>query len=471
MIQSSNNRRILSRMQIVLFVGVVVLATVTEVVVLRAYFTSATATHAVEERSFVTTGLADVQREALLLTIGTERTLRDPDLNRDVVNLRRALLGDQLRLQFNQVNNNEEVQSKLDQIVSKLDEYDSMMDVRSGSLDPANETEIAAFNTVLSDLELQVKSLYDDEEESFFLALGETLRSNQTLQSLLLTLSAIVLVSGGVLGLSLRRTVSALRGEMVERERAESDLIEANDQIVRSEKLAAIGQLSGGVAHDLRNPLGAIKNSVYMVDKQLTAAGILDDNPKLRHYLEIIDQQITRSNRIITDLMTFARVGSPELTETHLAKVLEECLDTMVLNDNINVSQQIDSDLYPVMADSEQLQRVFVNLANNAQEAMPNGGQITITAQIANNHVEIAFTDTGEGISEENIGKIFDPLFTTKTKGTGLGLAVCHEIVLQHGGTISAHRNEEASGGTTFKVLLPASSNNGQAQSVTTNDG
>lgn len=437
---------------------------------LGGYFTSANATHAVEGRSFVTTGLADVQRETLLLTIGIERALRDPVLNQDVVNLRRALLGDQLRLQFNQVNNNGEVQGKLNLIVSKLDEYDSMMEVWSDSLDPANAAEVAAFSTVLTDLELQVKSLYDYEEESFFLALGETLRSNQTLQTLLLALSAIVLVSGGVLGLSLRRTVAALREEMRERERAESDLIDANDQIVKSEKLAAIGQLSGGVAHDLRNPLGAIKNSVYMVDKQLTAAGILDDNPKLRRYLDIIDQQIIRSNRIITDLMTFARVGSPTLTETDLAKVLEETLETMVINDNVKLSQEIDSDLYPVMADGEQLQRAFVNLANNAQEAMPNGGQLTITAQIANNHVEISFSDTGEGISEENIGKIFDPLFTTKTKGTGLGLAVCNEIVLQHGGTISAHRNEESSGGTTFKVLLPASGNNGQAQSVTTND-
>jgi len=97
-----------------------------------------------------------------------------------------------------------------------------------------------------------------------------------------------------------------------------------------------------------------------------------------------------------------------------------------------------------------------LNLANNAQEAMPGGGRLTITIKGMNDHVEIIFSDTGEGITDENIGKIFDPLFTTKVKGTGLGLAVCLEIFERHGGTISARQNDGPSGGTTFYVTLPA---------------
>ena len=108
------------------------------------------------------------------------------------------------------------------------------------------------------------------------------------------------------------------------------------------------------------------------------------------------------------------------------------------------------------MADSEQLQRVFLNLANNAQEAMPDGGELTIRAQNTNGHIEVAFTDTGSGISDENLQKIFDPLFTTKRTGTGLGLAVCHEIIVRHGGTINASRNPEPEYGSTFTITMPA---------------
>lgn len=221
---------------------------------------------------------------------------------------------------------------------------------------------------------------------------------------------------------------------------------------------------SGGVAHDLRNPIGAIKNASYIIKKRLTSDGVIDADGKLMSFVEIIDQQVDKSNKIINDLMTFVKVGAFTLTETDLEHVLEETVETMLKRDNVELLQVLDPDLSPVMADGDQLQRVFLNLANNAQEAMPNRGKLSITAKNVNNHVEILFTDTGEGISEENIGKIFDPLFTRKAQGTGLGLAVCHETVLRHGGTISARRNEEPSGGTIFEVKLPAAMQQPQSQ-------
>ena len=143
----------------------------------------------------------------------------------------------------------------------------------------------------------------------------------------------------------------------------------------------------------------------------------------------------------------------------------------MTKNGNVELSLHVDPNLPSVMADGEQLQQVFLNLANNAQEAMPGGGRLTITAKNLNSHLEITFTDTGEGISDENMGNIFDPLFTTKTKGTGLGLAVCQEIILRHGGTISVRRYEEPPGGTIFEVKLPVAVQTPDAQGGTANDG
>ena len=469
-------RRTLSRAQIGLFVAVALLAVITEAVVLRAYFSSGSATSAVESRSFVTTGLANIQREALLLQIETARILREVEPDVDLVNLRRALLGNQMRLQSAQVGESSEVENRLAEIETTLDGFDLLLGNLATGTAPATEEQTKEFATVLTTLERQVKNLYDTEEQRFFLALSTTLRSNQTLQTFLLALSALVLVSGGVLAVSLRRTVGALRVEMSERDRVESDLRETNDellkvqdQVARSEKLAAIGQMSGGVAHDLRNPLGAIKNATYMVNKRLAADGVLDDNPKMKHYLEIIDQQIGRSNRIITDLMTFARVNTPNLTPTSLEDVLEEALATMTQQENVTLTKDVSGGLSQIMADGDQLQRVFLNLANNAQEAMPEGGDLNISSQGVNGNIEIAFRDTGSGISDENIERIFDPLFTTKTKGTGLGLAVCQEIVMRHGGTISAARNTDTGVGSTFSVKLPAAVPSEQPEGVEVN--
>ena len=224
----------------------------------------------------------------------------------------------------------------------------------------------------------------------------------------------------------------------------------------RGEKLAVIGQLSAGMAHDLRNPLGAIRNATYLLKRELIAKGVFEGNAKLNTCIEIIDNQVNKSNQSITDLMDFAKLKEATLVETNLDVVLEQALETMSKRDDIDLLKNIESNIQPVMADGEQLQRVFVNLANNAQEAMPDGGSLTIAAKNMNGTVQITFSDTGDGISQENLEKIFDPLFTTKVKGTGLGLAVCLEIVEGHGGTISVHRNAEPPGGTTFDVRIPA---------------
>jgi signal transduction histidine kinase len=251
----------------------------------------------------------------------------------------------------------------------------------------------------------------------------------------------------------LSRSNEVLEDSMIVRTQ---ELEAARDLAFRGEKLAVIGQLSAGMAHDLRNPLGAIRNATYLLKKELGANGVLAGNVKLNNCIEIIDNQVNKSNQSITDLMDFGKLKDAKMVETRLDEVLDQVLETLSKRDEVKFLQNIDSNLQLVMADGEQLQRVFLNLANNAQEAMPDGGCLTIAAKNVNGTVQITFSDTGEGISQENLEKIFDPLFTTKVKGTGLGLAVCLEIVERHGGTISAHKNAAQSGGTTFDVRFPA---------------
>ncbi len=170
--------------------------------------------------------------------------------------------------------------------------------------------------------------------------------------------------------------------------------------------------------------------------------------------MEIVSEEVQHSNQIITDLVGFARVSPPSLSATNLGAVIEETLSSIELRDNVRIVKRLDPDLPAVMADGDQLrQRVFMNLAMNAQDAMPDGGELTISTQKAAEFVEVAFTDSGIGIYEDTLPKIFEPLFSTKSRGTGLGLSVCHQIVSNHGGNIDV---VSAKGhGSTFTVRLP----------------
>ena len=232
-------------------------------------------------------------------------------------------------------------------------------------------------------------------------------------------------------------------------------LVAAQDQLVRKERLATIGQLSGSVAHDLRSPLGAISNAAYYLRKKISATEFAQSNPKIEEFIGIIDDEVQYTNQIISDLLGFTRVASPALSECDVAGVIESALAEIETQENVSVEKQFDADLPPVLADEDQLRRVFGNLAGNSRDAMPKGGDLTITAKQIDGLVEVGFSDTGVGISDEDIGKIFEPLFTTKARGTGLGLSICQLIVSQHQGTIDV--TSEPGQGTIFTVRLPLS--------------
>ena len=256
---------------------------------------------------------------------------------------------------------------------------------------------------------------------------------------------------------SRRREISLVEGANRELEirveQRSQELKEAQDQLVRSEKLAAIGQLAGGVAHDLRNPLGAINNAIYYLKKRLATTDIAATNPRIGQFLDIAAEEVEHSNQIINDLMSLARVGASSLSPTNLGDAVNNALSSMEIRDNVQVVKQLDPSLPELMADEEQLYRVFINLVGNAQDAMPDGGVLTISTPEAVGYAELEFQDTGVGISDEDMEMIFEPLFTTKTKGTGLGLAVCQQIVAKHGGALEVSRTP--GGGATFTLLLP----------------
>jgi signal transduction histidine kinase/FixJ family two-component response regulator len=230
------------------------------------------------------------------------------------------------------------------------------------------------------------------------------------------------------------------------------ELEEAQAQLVQSEKLASIGQLAAGVAHELNNPISVMLGFAQAILRKLP-----QDDP-LRKPLSTIEREGLRCKGIIQNLLDFARRSRPSLQPVDINQVLEaSCvlIEHQMSLDNIVVTKGYAPNLPQVLADPNQLQQVFVNIIQNAYQAMPEGGTLRLVTRALGDEVQIIFSDTGVGIPPENLKRIFDPFFTTKEvgQGTGLGLSVSYGIVEQHGGTIEVESKVGA--GTTFIVKLP----------------
>ena len=221
------------------------------------------------------------------------------------------------------------------------------------------------------------------------------------------------------------------------------------EKLIMSEKLAVIGQLAGAVSHDIRNPLSVIKNSAYFL--QLKLKGAADE--KVVKHLKIIEKEIDSATLIISELLDFTRKKPPILKETDLNSVVAGALSSISIPENVKVITKL-GEIPQTLVDQEQIRRVFLNLILNAVQAMPEGGRLTIQTSKREDSVEIAFKDTGVGIPEENLPKLFTPLFSTKAKGVGLGLVTCKQIVESHGGNITV--KSKFGEGSTFTVNLPA---------------
>jgi len=227
-----------------------------------------------------------------------------------------------------------------------------------------------------------------------------------------------------------------------------ADLKVLQRKLIMKEKLAAIGQLSSSVGHELRNPLGVINNSVYYLSMKLK-----DGDETVAKHLGILSREVRRSNKIISDLLDFSRDRKLEPSLGDINVLLRETLSTLEIEENIDVDISCLGELPAFYFDADQIHQLTVNLVSNALHAMPDGGRLCITTEVRDGAAEIAFEDSGAGISEENLKRIFDPLYTTKARGTGLGLSIVSGIVERHGGTITVKSN--VGEGTVFTVSLP----------------
>ena len=231
------------------------------------------------------------------------------------------------------------------------------------------------------------------------------------------------------------------------------ELEAAQEYLIQSEKLASLGKLAAGVAHEINNPLTSIlMNSHLSLEK-------LEDEVDLKENLQLIIDETTRCSSIVSGLLEFARQTPPEKTVVDVNELIESTLlimDTQVMVHKVRVIKHFDKSLPHIRVDVNKMKQVFTNLILNALEAMPERGILKIVSQLSQNekNVEMKFEDNGKGITKENLTKIFDPFFSTKgMKGTGLGLSISYGIVQQHGGTI--YLDSEVGRGTTVIMSLP----------------
>ncbi|MDO9035246.1 MAG: PAS domain S-box protein [Methanoregula sp.] len=227
------------------------------------------------------------------------------------------------------------------------------------------------------------------------------------------------------------------------------ELREAQEQLVTKEKLAVLGKLAGGVGHELRNPLGAIKNAAYFLNMVLE-----NPEPDVKETLEIMTREVARSEDILSSLLDFARPTVLTIRKVRINDVIAEAVARNPIPENITLTRTLDDTLPDIMADPDKLLQVFTNLITNACQAMPGGGTLAVTTMSpAEDRVSVSVRDTGTGITEEHMKRLFEPLFSTKAKGIGLGLVVTKAIVEAHQGSIDVR--SEAGKGTTFTVTLP----------------
>jgi signal transduction histidine kinase len=227
------------------------------------------------------------------------------------------------------------------------------------------------------------------------------------------------------------------------------ELVEAKTkELKKAERMAAIGEIASMVGHDLRNPLTGIAGAVYYLKTTLDPTM----NSTQMKMLDIAERNIEYSDKIINDLLEYSRKIHLDTTKTTPQTLISETITAIQIPKNIHVTERTQHNPM-IIVDIQKMKRVFTNIITNAIDAMPKGGDLKITSRKLNENVVFRFTDTGEGIPDEIKDKIWTPLFTTKAKGMGLGLAICKKMVEGHGGTI--FMVSTIGKGTTFQIKLP----------------
>ncbi len=227
-------------------------------------------------------------------------------------------------------------------------------------------------------------------------------------------------------------------------------LFQTEEQLRRADRLSALGELSAGMAHEIRNPLGSIKGAVEILKDDYRP-----DNAKYE-FIQILLKETDRLNRIVQEFLGFARPKQPEFRQTDVNEAIESVL-TLTAQEarkaGVKVEKRLDQSIGKRSLDGGLLKQAFLNLILNAVQAMPRGGVLTVESALKGGMIEVKIADTGVGISEENRKKLFSPFFTTKKNGTGLGLAITYRIVENHRGRIDVV--SEPGKGATFTVKIP----------------
>ncbi|MDD5457270.1 MAG: ATP-binding protein, partial [Candidatus Margulisbacteria bacterium] len=235
------------------------------------------------------------------------------------------------------------------------------------------------------------------------------------------------------------------------KERSE-ELTRVQMELERAQRLSDIGTLSATVAHELRNPLGVIRTANYNLRRKNT-------NQDLIKHFDNIDKKVLESDQIINNLLNYARIKTPNFEKTDLSLLIRECIENIVKR-HVDEPLKIKTDLKEIKnliinIDPVQIAEVFINILNNSSQAIVgNTGEINIKAVLlSNKKVAITIADNGPGIPSEDLGRIFEPFFTRKSKGTGLGLTICKELVHLHNGEIMVESQKNI--GTKFTIILP----------------
>jgi PAS domain S-box-containing protein len=226
------------------------------------------------------------------------------------------------------------------------------------------------------------------------------------------------------------------------------ELIETSQRLAKAERFAAIGELAGMVGHDLRNPLTAIKNAVYYLNRKQSESM----DAKTKEMFKVINNSVEHANKIIGNLLEYSKEITLEIEEATPKSLLDYILLMVQIPSHIKILDRTQ-DEPTIWVDSNKMERVFINLIKNSIDAMPEKGTLEIRSRQIGENVEFTFTDTGIGMSEQTKAKIFMPLFTTKAQGMGFGLAICKRLVEAHGGKIEVQSALEK--GTTFTVTVP----------------
>lgn len=225
-------------------------------------------------------------------------------------------------------------------------------------------------------------------------------------------------------------------------------LQQAQEKLIRKETLSVLGQIAGSVSHELRSPIGVISNAIYYLQLLLS-----DANNEVLDYLKIIHDENNNAKRIVNELLDYTRVKSFEPQPADVLELLQRALKKIPAPPSVNLILQIEQNLPKIYADPHHVLQVMDNLINNAYQSMPEGGELTLSAQVQDEMILIRVQDTGIGISLEDQEKLFEPLFTTKTKGVGLGLVICKQLIETNNGRIDFQTEPDK--GSVFTIFLP----------------